>query len=152
MQTQQLERRFRFSGIELPDPNRSLDIESVRSLYCAAYPEVLKVMEHAIACLQGGAGVGKTYTLKIVCDLYENFGGRVLLGALAGKAALRLARSTGPPAFTPARIIGQLAEREHIESALHDAGLDSLTAARFSERLKCWLFHPRRKVQGELMP
>src|SRR5471032_2702045 len=53
------------------------------------------VMEHAIACLQGGAGVGKTYTLKIVCDLYESFGGRVLLGALAGKAALRLARSTG---------------------------------------------------------
>jgi exodeoxyribonuclease V alpha subunit len=78
----------------------------------------LKVMEHAIACLQGGAGVGKTYTLKIVCDLYGNFGGRVLLGALAGKAALRLARSTGRPAFTLARIIGQLVERERFEDAL----------------------------------
>ena len=47
------------------------------------------------------------------------------LGALAGKAALRLARSTGRPAFTLARIIGQLAERELIESALHDPGLDA---------------------------
>jgi exodeoxyribonuclease V alpha subunit len=97
---------------------------------------VLKVMGRAIACLQGGAGVGKTYTLKIVCDLYENFGGRILLGALAGKAALRLARSTGRHAFTLARIIGQLAERESIERALHQPGLDAPTAANFSERLK----------------
>jgi exodeoxyribonuclease V alpha subunit len=97
---------------------------------------VLRVMGHAIACLQGGAGVGKTYTLKIVCDLYEDFGGRVLLGALAGKAALRLARSTGRHAFTLARIIGQLAERERIESALHDPGLDAPAAAKLSERLK----------------
>ena len=80
--------------------------------------------------------MGKTYTLKIVCDLYENLGGRVLLGALAGKAALRLARSTGRHAFTLARIIGQLAERERIESALYDPGLDAPTAAKFSERLK----------------
>jgi exodeoxyribonuclease V alpha subunit len=97
---------------------------------------VLKVMEHAITCLQGGAGVGKTYTLKIVCDLYENLGGRVLLGALAGKAALRLARSTGRPAFTLARIIGQLAERESIERTLQEPRLDAPTAANISERLK----------------
>jgi len=97
---------------------------------------VLKVMGHAVACLQGGAGVGKTYTLKIVCDLHENLGGRVLLGALAGKAALRLARSTGRQAFTLARIIAQLAERESIESALRDPGLDTPAAARLSERLK----------------
>lgn len=97
---------------------------------------VLKVMEHPIACLQGGAGVGKTYTLKIVCDLFENLGGRVLLGALAGKAALRLAQSTGRYAFTLARILGQLAERERIESALRDAGLDAPTSTRFSERLE----------------
>jgi exodeoxyribonuclease V alpha subunit len=33
-------------------------------------------------------------------------------------------------------MIGQLAERERIESALHDPGLDAPTVARFSERLK----------------
>jgi exodeoxyribonuclease V alpha subunit len=97
---------------------------------------VLKVMELPVACLQGGAGVGKTYTLKIVCDLYENLGGRLLLGALAGKAALRLARSTGRHALTLARIIMQLAERERIESALCDPGLDAPTVGKFSERLK----------------
>jgi exodeoxyribonuclease V alpha subunit len=110
------------------DPSRSLHEEQRLA--------VLSVMEHPVACLQGGAGVGKTYALKIVCDLYENLGGRVLLGALAGKAALRLARSTGRQAFTLARIIMQLAERERTESALCDPGLDANTVAKFSERLK----------------
>ena len=129
------------SPVGVPPPDqlaRLLDrmANPSRPLHEEQKSAALKVMEHAIACLQGGAGVGKTYTLKIVCDLYENFGGRVLLGALAGKAALRLARSTGRDAFTLARIIGQLAERERIESALHDPGLDAPTAANFSERLK----------------
>jgi exodeoxyribonuclease V alpha subunit len=129
------------SPVGVPPPDqlaRLLDrmANSSRPLHEEQKSAALKVMEHAIACLQGGAGVGKTYTLKIVCDLYESFGGRVLLGALAGKAALRLARSTGRDAFTLARIIGQLAERERIESALHDPGLDAPTVARFSERLK----------------
>jgi exodeoxyribonuclease V alpha subunit len=44
----------------MADPSRPLHEEQQSA--------VLKVMEHAIACLQGGAGVGKTYTLKIVCD------------------------------------------------------------------------------------
>jgi len=52
MQPEILERRFRFSGIELPDPDRSLDIESVRSLYCAAYPEL------ATAAITGPEAIG----------------------------------------------------------------------------------------------
>jgi len=88
------------SPVGVPPPDqlaRLLDrmANPSRPLHEEQKSAALKVMEHAIACLQGGAGVGKTYTLKIVCDLYENIGGRVLLGALAGKAALRLARSTG---------------------------------------------------------
>jgi ATP-dependent exoDNAse (exonuclease V) alpha subunit len=129
------------SPVRIPLPDqlaRLLDrmAAPTRPLHEEQRSAVLRVMGRAIACLQGGAGVGKTYTLKIVCDLYENFGGRVLLGALAGKAALRLARSIGRDAFTLARIIGQLAERERIESALHDPGLDVPAAARLSERLK----------------
>ncbi len=127
--------------VRIPPPDqlrRLLDrmVDPSHPLHEEQKSAVLKVMEHAIACLQGGAGVGKTYTLKIVCDLYENCGGRVLLGALAGKAALRVARSTGRQAFTLARIIGQLAERERIESTLNDRGLDAPTAAKLSERLK----------------
>jgi len=129
------------SPLRIPPPEELAGLldwttDASRPLHEEQRSAVLKVMGHAVACLQGGAGVGKTYTLKIACDLYENLGGRVLLGALAGKAALRLARSTGRHAFTLARILGQLAERERIESALRDPGLDASTAARFSDRLK----------------
>ena len=33
-------RSFRYAGITLPDPNGRLDVESVRSLYAATYPEI----------------------------------------------------------------------------------------------------------------
>ena len=129
------------SPVQIPPPEqlaKLLDrtVDASRPLHEEQRTAVLKVIGHAVACLQGGAGVGKTYTLKIACDLHENLGGRVLLGALAGKAALRLARSTGRHAFTLVRIIVQLAERERIESALRDPSLDAPTAARFSDRLK----------------
>jgi len=33
-------RLFRYSGLTLPDPDSRLDVESVRSLYAATYPEI----------------------------------------------------------------------------------------------------------------
>jgi PRTRC genetic system protein C len=33
-------RVFRYSGLTLPDPDERLDIEGVRSLYAATYPEI----------------------------------------------------------------------------------------------------------------
>jgi PRTRC genetic system protein C len=33
-------RRFKYSGLMLPDPGPDLDLESVRSLYAASYPEI----------------------------------------------------------------------------------------------------------------
>lgn len=79
---------------------------------------VLKVVLSPLACLQGGAGVGKTTTAKVICDLWEKFGGNLVLTAIAGKAALRLSRSTGRLAMTLARLRMQLEERESIESTL----------------------------------
>lgn len=79
---------------------------------------VLKVVLRPLACLQGGAGVGKTTTAKVICDLWEQFGGNLVLTAIAGKAALRLSRSTGRLAMTLARLRMQLEERESIESRL----------------------------------
>lgn len=81
---------------------------------------VLKVVFSPLACLQGGAGVGKTTTAKVICDLWEQFGGNLVLTAIAGKAALRLSRSTGRLAMTLARLRMQLEERESIESRLDD--------------------------------
>jgi exodeoxyribonuclease V alpha subunit len=97
---------------------------------------VMKLMRHAVACLQGGAGTGKTYTMKALCDLYEHLGGRVLLGALAGKAAHRLSKSARRPALTLARIIAQLVEREKVESVLRNSSMDATAATKCSERLK----------------
>ena len=33
-------RLFRYAGLNLPDPDERLDVESVRSLYAATYPEI----------------------------------------------------------------------------------------------------------------
>jgi PRTRC genetic system protein C len=40
MQIQQTERSFRYSGLVLPDPDPSLGIEAVRSVYASSYPEI----------------------------------------------------------------------------------------------------------------
>jgi PRTRC genetic system protein C len=46
MQIKKMERLFRYQegrasgALTLPDPDPSLDVESVRTLFCAAYPEI----------------------------------------------------------------------------------------------------------------
>ena len=40
MQIQKTEREFHFSGLVLPDPSSSLDIEGVRAAYSSSYPEL----------------------------------------------------------------------------------------------------------------
>lgn len=81
---------------------------------------VLKILSNPLACLQGGAGVGKTTTTKAICDLWERCGGKVLLAAVPGKAALRLSRSTHRLAMTLARLRLQLMRREALEREMAD--------------------------------
>jgi len=40
MTTRKMTRSFRYAGLILPDPATDLDVESVRSLYAASYPEI----------------------------------------------------------------------------------------------------------------
>ena len=40
MTIEKAERVFRYSGLVLPDPDARLDLESVRSMYAATYPEI----------------------------------------------------------------------------------------------------------------
>ncbi|WP_165491166.1 AAA family ATPase [Lichenihabitans psoromatis] len=82
------------------------------SLHAEQRAAVLKVMVDSLACIQGGAGVGKTYATRAVCDLWEQAGGTVLLAALAGKAALRLSGATGRLARTLFRTLKEIDERE----------------------------------------
>ena len=40
MTIENMPRVFRYSGLTLPDPDQRLDVECVRSLYAATYPEI----------------------------------------------------------------------------------------------------------------
>lgn len=68
-----------------------------------------------VAVLQGGAGVGKTTVMKVLVSAWESLGGNVVMGAVAGKAALQLMRGTSTKtmprlAYTIARLL-RLAQR-----------------------------------------
>lgn len=79
---------------------------------------VSKLLSLPVAALQGGAGVGKTTVMKVLANAWEASGGNVVMGALAGKAALTLSRGASSPsrpriAYTIARLIGML-ERQKL--------------------------------------
>lgn len=61
-----------------------------------------------VACINGGAGVGKTTILKAIIGVYESFnaqGMSINLMALSGRAAQRMAQATGCPATTIAKYV-----------------------------------------------
>jgi exodeoxyribonuclease V alpha subunit len=105
----------------------------------ALHPEqrkaVLQIFRSPFACLQGGAGVGKTHVTRAICHVWEETGGDVVLAALAGKAALRLARSTGRLARTLFRTVRELDERVSIEDRL-SGGVEPDEAVRLKARLR----------------
>jgi exodeoxyribonuclease V alpha subunit len=53
-----------------------------------------------LACITGGAGVGKTSVLTAVCALSETLGAPFYCLALSGRAARRIQEATGRPAQT----------------------------------------------------
>jgi exodeoxyribonuclease V alpha subunit len=80
-----------------------------------------KLLQLPLSVLQGGAGTGKTTVMKVLAYVWERCGGNVVLGALAGKAALQLSRSAsyiGNPIFahTLARLIGMLERQQDQET------------------------------------
>ena len=52
MTIRKMTRSFKYSGFVLPDPAPDLDVESVRSLYSASYPENYHCCAHGT----GGGG------------------------------------------------------------------------------------------------
>jgi exodeoxyribonuclease V alpha subunit len=93
------------------------------------------IMNRYFACLAGGAGTGKTTICKAACDLHVRSGGDVVLTALAGKAALKLSRSTGRLARTLARMLAELAERDDIEAELDGTDPEDPAGAKQRARL-----------------
>ena len=75
---------------------------------------VAVLLRQHVGLLQGGAGVGKTTTVKVLVAAWRARGGHVEMAALSGKAALRLSRSVGEEARTIARLIGGLDRRAEL--------------------------------------
>ncbi|RME57897.1 MAG: ATP-dependent RecD-like DNA helicase [Caldilineae bacterium] len=62
-------------------------------------------LTHRLTILTGGPGTGKTTTVRTVLELCEAAGGRALLAAPTGRAAKRLAETTGREAKTIHRLL-----------------------------------------------
>jgi len=81
-------------GFELTPEQKSAVVGAILSSVCG---------------ISGGAGTGKTTILRAILDVYERFadGLKCYQIALAGRAAQRMAESTGRPAHTIAKFLGE---------------------------------------------
>jgi exodeoxyribonuclease V alpha subunit len=71
----------------------------------AQWSVVASVLEHRLSILTGGPGTGKTASMRALVDLLHDERRTVRLCAPTGKAARRLAESTGAPAGTIHRLL-----------------------------------------------
>ena len=67
---------------------------------------VESVLAHTCTVITGGAGSGKTYTVRTICEIFEAGDLSVILCAPTGKAAKRMEESTGRDACTIHRLLG----------------------------------------------
>ena len=84
---------------------------------------VRMALTHRVTVLTGGPGTGKTTTVRTILHLCTQFGYRVLLAAPTGRAAKRLAETTGAEAKTLHRLLefkpaGGMAFQRNEESPL----------------------------------
>jgi exodeoxyribonuclease V alpha subunit len=74
------------------------------------------LLQERVGLLQGGAGTGKTTSMRVLVAAWAKLHGPVEAAALSGKAALRLAQSTGMDVLTIAQVLQRLAERAELEA------------------------------------
>jgi exodeoxyribonuclease V alpha subunit len=86
----QLDEYERHSGFRLDDDQRAA---------------VLGLLQHGLALLTGGPGVGKTTIVRCVVSLAHAAGARVRLASPTGRAAKRLPEATGHKASTVHRLL-----------------------------------------------
>jgi exodeoxyribonuclease V alpha subunit len=66
---------------------------------------IAAVLEHKVAVITGGPGVGKTTIINCIIPILRRYGMKVLLAAPTGRAAKRLAETTGTEAKTIHRLL-----------------------------------------------
>lgn len=81
---------------------------------------VLMALTSPLSVICGGAGVGKTTTLKAIHEALERVGGTAYQMALSGRAAMRMHEATGRPAKTIAGFL------QGVRDGKLDLGLDPL--------------------------
>ena len=93
----------------------------------------------ALSVITGGAGTGKTATLRVLHALIERDGGKVLQMALSARAARRMQEATGRPAMTIAGYFQNVAPDDHADAThliVDEASmLDVPTSYRLFQRL-----------------
>ena len=90
--------------------NAEGELESVqKQLHIKLAPDQVRAIRNAILkkmmIITGGPGTGKTTIVRSILKIYEKLGARVILAAPTGRAAKRLAESTGREAKTIHRLL-----------------------------------------------
>lgn len=83
----------------------SLERQSGFSLAAEQRDAVQTALTHRLTVLTGGPGTGKTTTVRTILQLARHAGARVLLAAPTGRAAKRLAETSGQEAKTLHRLL-----------------------------------------------
>lgn len=83
------------------------DVEDAAGILLAPHQRVAvrTALTHRVTVLTGGPGTGKTTTVRTILRLCQRAGHRVLLAAPTGRAAKRLAETTGQEAKTLHRLL-----------------------------------------------
>jgi exodeoxyribonuclease V alpha subunit len=93
-----------------PNPNRARLIAGYdgfnQNLNADQRTAACNAFAYLISLMTGGAGSGKTFTIRSLIDSCEQQGLRYALAAPTGKAAKRLEQSVGRPAQTIHRLLG----------------------------------------------
>jgi exodeoxyribonuclease V alpha subunit len=97
--------RFAAADIDWPTLLAATQVETGVLLAPQQVEAVTTALTHRLTVLTGGPGTGKTTTLRAVLALCRRAGYRVLLAAPTGRAAKRLAETTGQEAKTIHRLL-----------------------------------------------
>lgn len=119
-----------------PEAIAQLVAESGETLTATQTAAVFAAIRSKISILTGGPGTGKTFTLKTLVKLLKSKGARFALAAPTGRAAKRIAESTGETASTIHRLLGYEGGGFVVDSLLVD-----FIIIDESSMLDLWLTH-----------
>jgi len=88
------------------------EIEKNIRLSAGQREAVKNSLEHNISIITGGPGTGKTTIINVLIQVMENNGFEVAVAAPTGRAAKRIAETTGRPAMTVHRLLDYFYDEE----------------------------------------